>query len=130
MDYSLLVGHWVRLSVALTLGLEGAALLFAKPHARLYPPIPAVLSVLRQVGVDREDNVLAVAIIDFIRQYTWDKQLETWVKGSGLLGGNGKVRPPTLCCAVANGCYWGEGTVRWLIAGGCGEAGEAVAVAA
>ena len=23
-------------------------------------------------------------------QYTWDKQLETWVKSSGMLGGNGK----------------------------------------
>lgn len=43
------------------------------------------------MGVDREDAVLAVAIIDYVRTYTWDKQLETWVKGSGLLGGNGKV---------------------------------------
>ncbi|GFR43902.1 hypothetical protein Agub_g5036, partial [Astrephomene gubernaculifera] len=42
------------------------------------------------VGVDRENGVLALAIIDFIRQYTWDKQLETWVKSSGMLGGNGK----------------------------------------
>eukprot|EP00201_Polytomella_parva_P022764 CAMPEP_0175038746 /NCGR_PEP_ID=MMETSP0052_2-20121109/56_1 /TAXON_ID=51329 ORGANISM="Polytomella parva, Strain SAG 63-3" /NCGR_SAMPLE_ID=MMETSP0052_2 /ASSEMBLY_ACC=CAM_ASM_000194 /LENGTH=159 /DNA_ID=CAMNT_0016300235 /DNA_START=78 /DNA_END=557 /DNA_ORIENTATION=+ len=42
------------------------------------------------VGVDAEGRVLAVAIIDFIRQYTWDKQLETWVKSSGMLGGNGK----------------------------------------
>lgn len=24
------------------------------------------------------------------RQYTWDKQLETWVKSSGILGGGGK----------------------------------------
>ena len=46
---------------------------------------------LMQVGVDKDDHVLAVAIIDFIRQYTWDKQLETWVKGSGILGGGGKV---------------------------------------
>ncbi|GLI58582.1 hypothetical protein VaNZ11_000210 [Volvox africanus] len=42
------------------------------------------------VGVDKENGVLALAIIDFIRQYTWDKQLETWVKSSGMLGGNGK----------------------------------------
>lgn len=42
--------------------------------------------------MDKDDHVLAVAIIDFIRQYTWDKQLETWVKGSGILGGGGKVR--------------------------------------
>ena len=25
-------------------------------------------------------------------QYTWDKKMETWVKSSGMLGGNGKVR--------------------------------------
>eukprot|EP00798_Chlamydomonas_sp_ICE-L_P025226 gene25226-10872_t len=42
------------------------------------------------VGVDKEGCCLAVAIIDFIRQFTWDKQLETWVKSSGMLGGNGK----------------------------------------
>jgi hypothetical protein len=33
-----------------------------------------------------------VAIIDFIRTYTWDKQLETWVKSSGILGGAGEAR--------------------------------------
>ncbi len=27
-------------------------------------------------------------------RYTWDKQLETWVKSSGILGGAGKV--PTI----------------------------------
>ena len=43
-----------------------------------------------QVGVDRENCCLCVAIIDFIRQFTWDKQLETWVKSTGMLGGNGK----------------------------------------
>jgi 1-phosphatidylinositol-3-phosphate 5-kinase len=42
------------------------------------------------VGLDRERNQLVVAIIDFIRTYTWDKQLETWVKSSGILGGSGK----------------------------------------
>lgn len=42
------------------------------------------------VGVDRESNTLLVAVIDFIRTYTWDKQLETWVKASGILGGAGK----------------------------------------
>lgn len=43
------------------------------------------------VGLDREGAVAVAAIIDYVRTYTWDKQLETWVKGSGLLGGNGKV---------------------------------------
>ena len=28
--------------------------------------------------------------IDFIRTFTWDKKLESWVKESGILGGGGK----------------------------------------
>ncbi|XP_028551858.1 1-phosphatidylinositol-3-phosphate 5-kinase FAB1A isoform X2 [Dendrobium catenatum] len=34
------------------------------------------------VGVDRERHELIFGIIDYMRQYTWDKQLETWVKSS------------------------------------------------
>ncbi|KAL5715311.1 1-phosphatidylinositol-3-phosphate 5-kinase [Ranunculus cassubicifolius] len=34
------------------------------------------------VGVDTERNELVCGIIDYLRQYTWDKQLETWVKAS------------------------------------------------
>ncbi|XP_052199159.1 1-phosphatidylinositol-3-phosphate 5-kinase FAB1B isoform X2 [Diospyros lotus] len=47
------------------------------------------------VGVDEEKNELVVGIIDFMRQYTWDKHLETWVKASGILGGP-KNTPPTV----------------------------------
>ncbi|KAK8913963.1 putative 1-phosphatidylinositol-3-phosphate 5-kinase FAB1C [Platanthera zijinensis] len=32
-----------------------------------------------------------------MRQYTWDKHLETWVKGSGILGGP-KMFPLWLFC--------------------------------
>ncbi|GMH20328.1 hypothetical protein Nepgr_022169 [Nepenthes gracilis] len=39
------------------------------------------------VGVDEERKELVIGIIDFMRQYTWDKHLETWVKASGILGG-------------------------------------------
>jgi len=39
------------------------------------------------VGVDEEKHELVLGIIDFMRQYTWDKHLETWVKSSGILGG-------------------------------------------
>lgn len=46
------------------------------------------------VGIDEVNCELVVGIIDYIRQYTWDKQLETWVKSSGILGGAGKV--PTI----------------------------------
>ncbi|XP_078441389.1 1-phosphatidylinositol-3-phosphate 5-kinase FAB1A isoform X2 [Wolffia australiana] len=47
------------------------------------------------VGVDEERGELVLGIIDFMRQYTWDKHLETWVKASGILGGP-KNAPPTV----------------------------------
>ncbi|CAO2828502.1 unnamed protein product [Amaranthus hypochondriacus] len=47
------------------------------------------------VGVDEEKKELVLGIIDFMRQYTWDKHLETWVKASGILGGL-KNAPPTI----------------------------------
>ncbi|XP_047322028.1 putative 1-phosphatidylinositol-3-phosphate 5-kinase FAB1D isoform X2 [Impatiens glandulifera] len=34
------------------------------------------------VGVDMQSHELVVGIIDYLRQYTWDKQLENWVKSS------------------------------------------------
>ncbi|CAN6459146.1 unnamed protein product [Victoria cruziana] len=34
------------------------------------------------VGVDSERHELVCGIIDYMRQYTWDKHLETWVKAS------------------------------------------------
>jgi 1-phosphatidylinositol-3-phosphate 5-kinase len=42
------------------------------------------------VGFDRDRHELVVGVIDYIRQYTWDKQVESWVKKSGILGGAGK----------------------------------------
>ncbi|KZO89685.1 hypothetical protein CALVIDRAFT_603485 [Calocera viscosa TUFC12733] len=39
------------------------------------------------VGVDSERNELVVGIVDYIRTYTWDKKLESWVKESAFLGG-------------------------------------------
>ena len=40
------------------------------------------------VGLDAGRGELVVGIIDYVRQYTWDKQLETWVKvrGAGVEG--------------------------------------------
>ncbi|GKA41831.1 putative reverse transcriptase domain-containing protein [Tanacetum coccineum] len=35
------------------------------------------------VGVDEQNHELVLGIIDFMRQYTWDKHLEAWVKASG-----------------------------------------------
>ncbi|XP_061358539.1 putative 1-phosphatidylinositol-3-phosphate 5-kinase FAB1C [Gastrolobium bilobum] len=45
------------------------------------------------VGVDDERKELVLGIIDYMRQYTWDKHLETWVKQSGILGGPKNAAP-------------------------------------
>ncbi|SCU98012.1 LAFA_0G14862g1_1 [Lachancea sp. 'fantastica'] len=42
------------------------------------------------VGVDNENHTLTVGIIDFIRTFTWDKKLESWVKERGFVGGSTK----------------------------------------
>ncbi|KAG6494604.1 hypothetical protein ZIOFF_042364 [Zingiber officinale] len=46
-------------------------------------------------GIDETKKELVIGIIDYMRQYTWDKQLETWVKASGILGSL-KNAPPTV----------------------------------
>lgn len=40
------------------------------------------------VGVDTKRRELVCGIIDYLRQYTWDKQLENWVKSSLVLPKN------------------------------------------
>ena len=47
-------------------------------------------------GVDEEKHELVLGIIDFMRQYTWDKHLETWVKASGILGGPKNASPTVI----------------------------------
>lgn len=34
------------------------------------------------LGVDKQSQEIVFGIIDYLRQYTWDKHLETWVKAS------------------------------------------------
>ncbi|XWS17548.1 hypothetical protein CRYUN_Cryun33cG0076800 [Craigia yunnanensis] len=48
------------------------------------------------VGVDEEKHELVLGIIDFMWQYTWDKQLETWVKTTGILGGPKNTSPTVI----------------------------------
>ncbi|KAF8204364.1 hypothetical protein K438DRAFT_1819712 [Mycena galopus ATCC 62051] len=45
------------------------------------------------VGVDSQNNELVVGIVDYIRTYTWDKKLESWVKESAFLGGSSRGEP-------------------------------------
>ncbi|KAI5754029.1 hypothetical protein M8J77_005179 [Diaphorina citri] len=46
------------------------------------------------LGIDDTNMELVVGMIDYIRTFTWDKKIETMVKKSGLLGGQGKL--PTI----------------------------------
>ncbi|RZB49896.1 PIP5K domain containing protein [Asbolus verrucosus] len=46
------------------------------------------------IGLDSENKELVLGIIDYIWTSTWDKKLETMVKKSGILGGQGKL--PTI----------------------------------
>ncbi|XP_076246604.1 1-phosphatidylinositol 3-phosphate 5-kinase fab1 [Calliopsis andreniformis] len=46
------------------------------------------------VGLEPKSDELVLGIIDYIRTFTWDKKLETMVKKSGILGGQGKL--PTI----------------------------------
>ncbi|KAL8278325.1 hypothetical protein RQP46_009217 [Phenoliferia psychrophenolica] len=48
------------------------------------------------VGVDSVKQELVVGIVDFIRTYTWDKVLESWVKDSAFLGKSSKPGGPTI----------------------------------
>jgi len=45
------------------------------------------------VGIDEEHGEFVVGIIDYLCKYGWDKQLESWVKKTGMIAG-GKV--PTI----------------------------------
>lgn len=46
------------------------------------------------VGLDSEEKLLVLGIIDYIRTFTFDKKLESLVKQTGFLGGQGKL--PTI----------------------------------
>ncbi|XP_023294210.2 putative 1-phosphatidylinositol 3-phosphate 5-kinase isoform X2 [Lucilia cuprina] len=46
------------------------------------------------VGLDENNGVLVLGIIDYIRTFTFDKKVESFVKQTGILGGMGKL--PTI----------------------------------
>ncbi|GAA5855583.1 hypothetical protein JCM8547_001605 [Rhodosporidiobolus lusitaniae] len=48
------------------------------------------------VGVDAVQAELCVGIVDYIRTYTWDKRIESWVKETTFLGGASKSGGPTV----------------------------------
>ncbi|XP_011497004.1 PREDICTED: 1-phosphatidylinositol 3-phosphate 5-kinase [Ceratosolen solmsi marchali] len=50
------------------------------------------------VGLEPNSDELVLGIIDYLRTFTWDKKIETIVKKSGILGGQGKL--PTIVSPV------------------------------
>jgi 1-phosphatidylinositol-3-phosphate 5-kinase len=77
--------------------------LFAREHSKrllrasvfndtLFLAKQDVMDYSLMVAVDEVRKEIAVGIIDCIRTYTWDKQLESWIKNRGFAGG-GRNRP-------------------------------------
>jgi 1-phosphatidylinositol-3-phosphate 5-kinase len=77
--------------------------LFAREHSKrllrasvfndtLFLARQDVMDYSLMVAVDEGKKELVVGIIDYIRTYTWDKQLESWIKNRGFAGG-GRNRP-------------------------------------
>ena len=77
---------------------EGAILVRGPERARLERALHGDVAFLASQGImdysllcrrDGANAHLVVGVVDYLRAYTWDKQMETWVKSSGLLGGGG-----------------------------------------
>lgn len=64
----------------------------------MFLSVVGVMDYSLLLGLNINSKHIVIGIIDYIRKYTWDKQLETWVKSSGLMGGRGKV--PTVISPI------------------------------
>ena len=85
IDYSLLVGV-DSVTNELVIGLVGASSCVGWAGVA---GTGATL-ILTDVTSCRTFALLPFKRLDYIRTYTWDKKLESWVKETGLLGGGGK----------------------------------------
>ena len=65
------------------------------------------------VGVDSNTRELVVGIIDYMRKYTWDKHVESWVKSSGIMGGSGK--DPTIISPKQYAARFREAMMQYFI---------------
>ena len=45
------------------------------------------------MALDTSRNKMVIGIIDYLRTYTWDKRVESFVKETAILGGGGKGEP-------------------------------------
>ncbi|KAH9949349.1 hypothetical protein B0H21DRAFT_777324 [Amylocystis lapponica] len=91
--------YWQRNEVLLDENLVETAHLtpfYLREHSKRILRVPRDINVMDYslvVGVDSVKNELVVGIVDYIRTYTWDKKLESWVKDSAFLGGANKGEP-------------------------------------
>jgi len=58
-------------------------------------------------------DIIHHSIIDYIRTFTWDKKLESWVKETGILGGGGK--DPTIISPVQYKNRFRESMARYFL---------------
>lgn len=66
------------------------------------------------IGINNEDHTLTVGIIDFIRTFTWDKKLESWVKEKGLVSG-GSTKMPTVITPKQYKTRFREAMERYIL---------------
>jgi len=50
------------------------------------------------IAFDDVSSEIVIGIVDYLRQYTWDKHVESWVKYTALLGSSGEE--PTVISPV------------------------------
>lgn len=74
-----------------------------------YPSPTPLPPLLRGPGADADAKRLVVGVIDYVREYSIDKQMEYLVKASGVMGG-GRAVPGIQRSHFffpANGFFWG-----------------------
>ncbi|KAJ1507751.1 1-phosphatidylinositol-3-phosphate 5-kinase [Coelomomyces lativittatus] len=92
----LLDGNFIEMSLdsPILLSVQGhKSLLTAIYNDTLFLSKLNIMDYSLLMGLDEANHEVVVGIIDFIRTYTWDKKLESWVKETGLLGGG---KEPTI----------------------------------
>ena len=106
--------------------------LYVRPHAKrvLMEAISRDTSFLQTcqvmdysllVGMDEQQRCLVVGVIDYLRSYTYDKAVETYIKSYNILLGDGNNRPTVLDpvryktrFAVMMNKYFTDVPDRWL----------------
>ncbi|KAK1755290.1 putative phosphatidylinositol-4-phosphate 5-kinase [Echria macrotheca] len=72
-----------------------------------------VMDYSLMIAVDEVKKELVVGIIDCIRTYTWDKQMENWIKNRGFVGGG--RRGPTITSPKEYKSRFREAMARYIL---------------